>query len=86
MPTVQGTICRADGSPVSAAQRMRWYKQGVLVKDFQSDTDGGYSTVLAAASYYVAIAAYEASPANCSVTTVPVQTHDFRRTSIPANP
>ncbi|MBM3476647.1 MAG: hypothetical protein FJX75_25520 [Armatimonadetes bacterium] len=86
MPTVQGTIYRADGSPVTAAQRMRWYKQGTLIKDFQSADNGDYSTVLSAAGYYVVIGLYEANPANYSVTTVPLQTQDFKRTSIPASP
>ena len=85
MPTVQGTVYKADGTPVNGALRMLWYHDGVLIKDFYTEENGDYCTVLAAGGYCIVIAAYAANPTSYTVTTVPLQTQDFRRTTNPPN-
>jgi hypothetical protein len=57
---------------------MCWLKNGVPQKQFPTEADGDYSVVLAAGSYAVELNGVPARPSSYTVTTVPLQTKDFR--------
>jgi hypothetical protein len=83
MPTVTGTVFKANGAPVTSPQHMKWYRNKVLITEFDTEANGDYCVVLAAGLHCVVIAGYASNPATYDVTTVPLQTRDFNKTTNP---